>query len=77
MMMPHEIAANKQSYIDMLFLRLLPAVMLQFQPPNFPDTNASDTGLFHAIQTLQQKKVARSLPELICVIHEAYWELPP
>ncbi|KAE8988755.1 hypothetical protein PR003_g23563 [Phytophthora rubi] len=52
-------------------------VRLQFQPPNFPDTNASDTGLFHAIQTLQQKKVARSLPELICVIHEAYWELPP
>ncbi|ETV97613.1 hypothetical protein H310_09509 [Aphanomyces invadans] len=38
---------------------------LALQPPNSPDTNILDLGFFAAIQSLQQKKLARSIDELV------------
>lgn len=37
------------------------------QPPNNPDINVLDLGLFNAIQTLQYQTAARNIDELIDV----------
>ncbi|KAG3112003.1 hypothetical protein PI124_g8830 [Phytophthora idaei] len=52
-------------------------VELRCQPPNSPDLNYCDLGVFTAIQARQQEKTARNIDELIAATTEAYWELPP
>ncbi|KAG6975942.1 hypothetical protein JG688_00001852 [Phytophthora aleatoria] len=51
-------------------------VSLKFQPPNSPDMNCLDLGVFNAIQARQQQRSARNVEELIRATTEAYWELP-
>lgn len=45
------------------------------QPAQSPDTNALDLGFFASIQSLQQRKVARSREDLLLNIYEAFREL--
>ncbi|KAG3008170.1 hypothetical protein PC120_g16390 [Phytophthora cactorum] len=52
------------------------SVELQFQPPNSPDLNALDLGIFTAIQSRQMLRSPRSIDELVDSFSEAYWELP-
>ncbi|GMF55195.1 unnamed protein product [Phytophthora fragariaefolia] len=52
-------------------------VELRCQPPNSPDLNVLDLGLFTAIQARQRLKNPRIIDELIESITESYWELPP
>ncbi|KAG3195009.1 hypothetical protein PC128_g8828 [Phytophthora cactorum] len=52
-------------------------VELRCQPPNSPDLNCCDLGVFTAIQARQQEKTARNIDELIAATTEASWELPP
>ncbi|XP_045831165.1 uncharacterized protein LOC123922494 [Trifolium pratense] len=47
-------------------------IRLICQPPNSPDLNVLDLGLFSAIQSLQQTEVARSVNELIQVVQQAF-----
>jgi transposase-like protein len=47
------------------------------QPPNSPDLNCLDLGLFTAIQARQRLRAPRSFEELIDAVSAAYWELPP
>ncbi|KAG3237537.1 hypothetical protein PI124_g17476 [Phytophthora idaei] len=52
-------------------------VELVFQPPNSPDLNVLDLGLFTAIQARQRLRMTRDLDELIAAVEASYWELPP
>ncbi|KAG2786306.1 hypothetical protein PC129_g1566 [Phytophthora cactorum] len=52
-------------------------VELWCQPPNSPDLNYCDLGVFTATLARQQEKTARNIDELIAATTEAYWELPP
>jgi hypothetical protein len=52
-------------------------VELRCQPPNIPDLNVLDLGLFRAIQARQRQKTPRILDKLIKVVTDSYWELPP
>ncbi|KAG3106950.1 hypothetical protein PI124_g10673 [Phytophthora idaei] len=56
--------------------RMRLSVELQFQPPNSPDLNALDLGVFSAIQSRQMLRSPRSIDELVDSVSEAYWELP-
>ncbi|KAG3106973.1 hypothetical protein PI124_g12259 [Phytophthora idaei] len=56
--------------------RMRLSVELQFQPPNSPDLNALDLGIFTAIQSRQMLRFPRSIDELVDSVSEAYWELP-
>lgn len=44
------------------------------QPPNSPDLNVLDLGFFAAIQALQQKKVTRTVDELIQAVQTSFDE---
>ncbi|KAG2799716.1 hypothetical protein PC116_g11794 [Phytophthora cactorum] len=52
-------------------------VELVFQPPNSPDLNMLDLGLFTAIQARQRLRMTRDLDELIAAVEASYWELLP
>ncbi|KAG6944202.1 hypothetical protein JG688_00017207 [Phytophthora aleatoria] len=56
--------------------RMRLSVELQFLPPNSPDLNALDLGIFTAIQSRQKLCSPRSIDELVDAVSEAYWELP-
>ncbi|KAH9108713.1 hypothetical protein AeMF1_016142 [Aphanomyces euteiches] len=45
------------------------------QPPNSPDLNVLDLGFFASIQSLQLKKVSRTVDEVIQFTLEAFYEL--
>ncbi|KAG6592671.1 Transposase, Tc1-like protein [Phytophthora cinnamomi] len=47
------------------------------QPPNSPDLNCLDLGLFAVIQARQHLRTPRSFDELIDAVTAVYWELPP
>ncbi|KAL4118648.1 hypothetical protein PRIC2_010973 [Phytophthora ramorum] len=51
-------------------------VVLRNQPPNSPDMNVNDLGLFSAVQARQRKKRTRTINELIEAAVSSYWELP-
>jgi hypothetical protein len=42
------------------------------QPPNSPDFNILDLGFFRAIQTIQYKKNARTIQELVPAVQEVF-----
>ena len=46
------------------------------QPPNSPDFNVLDLGFFNSIQSIQQKKPAYNVDELIRNVEEAFWSEP-
>ncbi|ETV70494.1 hypothetical protein H257_14149 [Aphanomyces astaci] len=46
------------------------------QPPNSPDTNVLDLGFFAAIQSLQHRKSARTIDELVGHVESAFVEYP-
>ncbi|GMF12463.1 unnamed protein product [Phytophthora lilii] len=48
---------------------------LIFQPPNSPDYNALDLGLFASIQSIQYRYAIRDINNLIDVVEAAYEEL--
>ncbi|GMF46400.1 unnamed protein product [Phytophthora lilii] len=45
------------------------------QPPNSPDLNCLDLGLFNAIQA--RLRTPRNIDQLIEAVSDSYWELPP
>ncbi|OWZ20461.1 hypothetical protein PHMEG_0005132 [Phytophthora megakarya] len=51
-------------------------VRLRFQPPNSPDMNCCDLGIFNAIQARQQQRLVTNVAELAKAATDAYWELP-
>ncbi|KAG3008451.1 hypothetical protein PC121_g3250 [Phytophthora cactorum] len=53
------------------------SIELFCQPPNSPDLNCLDLGLFSAIQARQRLRTPRSIEELVEAVKAAYWELPP
>ncbi|ETV96545.1 hypothetical protein H310_10256 [Aphanomyces invadans] len=46
------------------------------QPPNSPDTNVLDLGFFAAIQSLQHRKSARTIDQLVSNVVRAFDEYP-
>lgn len=42
------------------------------QPPNSPDFNVSDLGIFHSIQSTQNSRMSSSLMELVASVHHAF-----
>ncbi|KAG2935524.1 hypothetical protein PC119_g877 [Phytophthora cactorum] len=52
-------------------------VELCCQPPNSPDLNCLDLGLFAAIQAHQRLRSPRNIDELVDAVTAAYWELFP
>lgn len=52
-------------------------IRLICQPPNSPDFNILDLGFFRAIQSIQYKKVAKTVEHLIPVVQEAFNEYSP
>ncbi|KAG6960655.1 hypothetical protein JG688_00009491, partial [Phytophthora aleatoria] len=52
------------------------AIRLKCQPPNSPDLNVLDLGLFNSIQAIQKKKSTRTIDELIEAVTDAFWEVP-
>ncbi|KAG6944731.1 hypothetical protein JG687_00017691 [Phytophthora cactorum] len=61
---------NKETYQTMIIERLLPA------PPNSPDLNALDLGIFTAIQSRQMLRSPHIIDKLVDSVSKAYWELP-
>lgn len=47
------------------------------QPPNSPDTNINDLGFFNAIQSLQHRRVCRTVDDLVKAVQDAFHDLPP
>jgi hypothetical protein len=47
-------------------------IRLTCQPPNSPDLNVLDLGFFSAIQSLQQKEMAKSVDELIEIVQNSF-----
>jgi len=45
-------------------------IRLKGQPPNSPDMNILDLGFFRAIQSIQYKKHAKTVEDLIPVVQE-------
>ncbi|KAE8886581.1 hypothetical protein PF005_g8050 [Phytophthora fragariae] len=72
---PAHIASEDQVFADAV-AACGRRVVLRNQPPNNPDLNCNDLGLFASIQARQQKKNARTTDELIAAVTESYWELP-
>ncbi|KAG2761987.1 hypothetical protein PC129_g17429 [Phytophthora cactorum] len=56
--------------------RMRLSVELQFQPPNSPDLNALDLGIFTAIQSRQMLRSPHIIDKLVDSVSKAYWELP-
>ncbi|XP_062211821.1 uncharacterized protein LOC133912882 isoform X1 [Phragmites australis] len=52
-------------------------IQLVCQPPNSPDFNILDLGFFSAIQSIQYKKAARTVPELVAAVEQAFQEYSP
>ena len=50
-------------------------IKLMFQPPNSPDLNVLDLGLFNAIQSLQHQSGARMIKELFTAMEDAFQQL--
>uniref|UniRef100_H3GMD1 Tc1-like transposase DDE domain-containing protein n=1 Tax=Phytophthora ramorum TaxID=164328 RepID=H3GMD1_PHYRM len=50
-------------------------IRMYCQPPNSPDLNVLDLGLFAALQALQYQVVIRGVDELIDAVEAAYEEL--
>ncbi|KAG3237861.1 hypothetical protein PI124_g17162 [Phytophthora idaei] len=53
------------------------SIELCCRPPNSPELNCLDLGLFSAIQARQRLRTPRSIEELVEAVKAAYWELPP
>ncbi|XP_074277077.1 uncharacterized protein LOC141600731 [Silene latifolia] len=51
-------------------------ITLSQQPPNSPDLNVLDLGFFRTIQTLQQRKRAKTVDQLVFNVIEAWDEEP-
>lgn len=49
-------------------------IRLTCQPPNSLDFNIFNLGFFRAIQSLQQKRRARTISELVCVVEKAFYD---
>ncbi|GMF18945.1 unnamed protein product [Phytophthora fragariaefolia] len=64
---PEFTAAVEQSGLD---------VVLRCQPPNSPDLNCCDLGIFTVIQAQQREITARNIDELVAAVDKAYWEFP-
>lgn len=52
-------------------------MQLVHQPPNFPDTNVLDLGFFNVIQSLQHESACSTLDELVNVVKETFYNIPP
>ncbi len=50
-------------------------ISFRCQPPNSPDMNVLDLGYFNSIQSLQHKKVPRSIDDLVAAVIESFNEL--
>ncbi|KAK9726189.1 hypothetical protein RND81_05G196800 [Saponaria officinalis] len=48
-----------------------------FQPPNSPDLNCNDLGYFRALQSLQPKKAAKTVDELVNEVMQAFIDYSP
>jgi hypothetical protein len=57
-------------------LGLTDKVSFYTQPPNSPDLNILDLGLFNALQAAYYDKAPKNPVELITMVHETYWEYP-
>ena len=51
-------------------------IILVTQPPNSPDPNIYDLGLFRAIQSLYYRACPRNVGELIAMVEQAYSQYP-
>ena len=47
-------------------------IQLKCQPPNSPHMNVLDLGYFRTIPSLQYKRAARDIDELIAAVHESF-----
>ncbi|KAK9675478.1 hypothetical protein RND81_11G009600 [Saponaria officinalis] len=47
------------------------------QPPNSPDLNCNDLGYFRALQSLQSKKAAKTVDELVNEVMQAFLDYSP
>ena len=47
------------------------------QPPNSPETNVWDLGLFAAVQAIQEECPSKNIDQLIQVVEQAWAEIPP
>lgn len=65
---PDFVAAASQSRLD---------IRLTCQPPNSPDFNILDLGFFRAIQSLQQKMRARTIPDLVQAVEKSFYDYSP
>ena len=52
-------------------------ISLRCQPPNSPDLNVLGLGYFNSIQSLQHKKVPRSIDDLVKAVTDSFVELHP
>ncbi|KAK9714312.1 hypothetical protein RND81_06G085800 [Saponaria officinalis] len=52
-------------------------IKLIFQPINSPDLNCNDLGYFRALQSLQSKKAAKSVDELVNSVMQAFVDYSP
>ena len=50
-------------------------ISIRCQPPNSPDLNVLDLGYFNSIQSLQHKKVPRTIDDLVSAVNESFLEL--
>lgn len=67
---PH-IAANDPAFLADVARSGL-NVRLRNQPPNSPDLNALDLGIFVSIQVLQQRTQQRNIDELVAAVESAF-----
>ena len=51
-------------------------IRMVFQPPNSPDTNILDLGWFASIQSMFQKKMPKTLPEIVQKVEQSLQEYP-
>ncbi|KAK9672628.1 hypothetical protein RND81_12G113300 [Saponaria officinalis] len=52
-------------------------IQLVFQPLNSPDLNCNDLGYFRALQSLQSKKAAKTVDELVNEVMQAFTDYSP
>ncbi|KAL6853657.1 hypothetical protein ACP4OV_019686 [Aristida adscensionis] len=52
-------------------------IQLICQPSNSPDFNILDLGFFAGIQAIQYKKAAKTVPELVAAVEQAFQEFSP
>lgn len=45
---------------------------LSFQPPNSPDLNVLDLGVFRAIQSSQYQQAPKNIEELVCAVEKSF-----